>query len=142
MSSVSGLFASPFLGPYSLSKFALEAFTDSLRREMAFFGVKVCSVNPGPIKTPIWDKGFRNPEIQKLYNHPVYGKILRKFEKGVRQAVDRALDVDEVVKVVDEMVQSDKPRLRVVVANRGTRVAMKALKVMPDVWIDSLIKRF
>ncbi len=56
VSSVSGKIASPFLAPYAGSKHALEAISDSLRRELRPHGVKVSIVEPGPIATPIWEK--------------------------------------------------------------------------------------
>jgi len=56
MSSVSGRIASPFLGAYAPSKFALEAMSDSLRREVAPYGVEVTLIEPGRIATPIWGK--------------------------------------------------------------------------------------
>ena len=56
MSSVSGLFASPFLGAYCASKYGLEAISDSLRRELALIGIKVILIEPGSIKTHIWAK--------------------------------------------------------------------------------------
>ncbi len=56
MSSISGRITAPLLGPYSMSKFALEAFSDALRRELSPFGLSVSVVEPGAIKTPIWDK--------------------------------------------------------------------------------------
>lgn len=58
LSSVSGRVASPFLGPYAASKFALEAFSDALRVELRPWGVRVIQIEPGPIATPIWEKGF------------------------------------------------------------------------------------
>ena len=58
LSSIGGRVAGPLFGPYSASKFALEALTDSLRREVAQFGVRVVSVEPGAIATPIWSKGI------------------------------------------------------------------------------------
>ena len=57
MSSDSGFFATPFFGPYCSSKFALEGYSDSLRREITPYGVKVIIIEPGRITTPIWDKG-------------------------------------------------------------------------------------
>ena len=57
MSSDSGFFATPFFGPYCSSKFALEGYSDSLRRELLLYGVKVIIIQPGRITTPIWDKG-------------------------------------------------------------------------------------
>ena len=55
ISSVSGQIAYPFMSPYCASKFALEAFSDSLRRELLLYGIDVIVIEPGPIKTPIWN---------------------------------------------------------------------------------------
>ena len=57
VSSISGLIAIPFLGPYAASKFALEAFSDSLRVELKPWGIPVSVIQPGAIDTPIWNKG-------------------------------------------------------------------------------------
>ena len=56
ISSISGVRAMPFMGAYSSSKFGLEGMSESLRRELMHYGIKVIVVGPGPIKTPIWDK--------------------------------------------------------------------------------------
>lgn len=48
-SSVLGFIAMPFRGPYNASKHALEGYTDTLRMEVAPFGIKVISIQPGPI---------------------------------------------------------------------------------------------
>ena len=55
--SIGGKMATPFLGPYSASKFAMEALTDSLRQELRPWDIHVAIVEPGSIATPIWDKG-------------------------------------------------------------------------------------
>jgi NAD(P)-dependent dehydrogenase (short-subunit alcohol dehydrogenase family) len=56
--SIGGRVALPFVGPYAASKIALEALTDSLRRELRRTGVEVSIVRPGGIATPIWDRGI------------------------------------------------------------------------------------
>ncbi|HRY01755.1 MAG TPA: SDR family NAD(P)-dependent oxidoreductase [Beijerinckiaceae bacterium] len=56
MSSVAGRIAAPFLGAYAASKHALEAVSDSLRRELMLYGVDVIVIEPGSVATPIWDK--------------------------------------------------------------------------------------
>ena len=56
MSSIAGKLANPFTGPYAASKHALEAISDSLRRELMIYGIDVIVIEPGPIATPIWDK--------------------------------------------------------------------------------------
>ena len=45
--SISGILSSQFYGPYSMSKHAMEAFTDSLAAEMTKFDVKVSIIEPG-----------------------------------------------------------------------------------------------
>jgi len=51
-----GRVAPPFLGPYAASKAALEAMTDSLRRELMDTGVRTTLIVPGAILTPVWGK--------------------------------------------------------------------------------------
>ena len=48
ITSVGGRMAAPFLGDYVMSKHALEAFTDSLRRELMIYGIDVIAIGPGP----------------------------------------------------------------------------------------------
>ncbi len=56
ISSVGGQNASPFVGAYSASKFALEGLSEALRRELLMYGIDVIIVGPGAIATPIWEK--------------------------------------------------------------------------------------
>ena len=46
----------PYVGAYSATKFALEAISDALRYELNIYGIKVVLIEPGIIKTDIWDK--------------------------------------------------------------------------------------
>jgi NAD(P)-dependent dehydrogenase (short-subunit alcohol dehydrogenase family) len=62
VSSVGGRTALPLLGAYNASKWALEALSDSLRRELRHLGVKVSVIEPGGIRTPIWEKGTADAE--------------------------------------------------------------------------------
>ena len=57
VTSVGGRVATPYMSAYHASKFALEAVSDSLRRELLPQGVDVIAIEPGPISTPIWSKG-------------------------------------------------------------------------------------
>ena len=47
-----GLLAVPFLSPYCASKFAVEAISDCLRRELQPFGVEVVIIEPAVMRTP------------------------------------------------------------------------------------------
>src|SRR5690606_24268021 len=57
ISSMAGWVATPFYGPYAASKHALRAMSDSLRLELAPWGLDVVLIEPGAIDTPIWQKG-------------------------------------------------------------------------------------
>src|SRR5512138_3536081 len=56
ISSTSGKHGFPFVGAYVTSKHGLEGFSETLRRELMFYGIDVIIVAPGAIATPIWDK--------------------------------------------------------------------------------------
>ena len=79
MSSIGGRVANPLFGPYSASKFALEAMSDALRREVAPHGVRVVVVEPGGIATPIWEKGHADAD-----------RMLEGADAGRRPPVRRA----------------------------------------------------
>ena len=60
--SVGGRIAMPGFGPYSAAKFAMEAVTDALRREIEQFGVKVVMITPGAVKTNMSDQGIKTAD--------------------------------------------------------------------------------
>lgn len=64
VSSIAGRVTFPFLGWYHASKHALEALSDSLRMEVAQFGVKVILIEPGSFGTSVWEEGIaRLPQV-------------------------------------------------------------------------------
>jgi NAD(P)-dependent dehydrogenase (short-subunit alcohol dehydrogenase family) len=68
MSSIAGRVAFPMLGWYAASKHALEALSDSLRAEVAGFGVRVVLIEPGGFSSDIWSTaGTRLPEFNDAY---------------------------------------------------------------------------
>jgi NAD(P)-dependent dehydrogenase (short-subunit alcohol dehydrogenase family) len=60
MGSIAGRATMPLMGPYSASKYALEAITDALRLELQPWGIHVAIIEPGAIATPIWEKSRRD----------------------------------------------------------------------------------
>jgi NAD(P)-dependent dehydrogenase (short-subunit alcohol dehydrogenase family) len=83
ISSVSGLFNSPFNGAYSISKHALESMTDIYRRELRRYGIKVIAIEPGPIKTEIWKK---NLNMMDEFKDSDYYEVLQKADKIIENA--------------------------------------------------------
>ena len=95
MSSVAGLIAAPLISNYSASKYGVRAFTDSLRREVAPFGIKVSGIYPGPAKTEFGKniKDTRSRKAVKKIKYPhltseyVAARVVNVAKRPVRSLV-------------------------------------------------------
>src|SRR5258708_2101838 len=77
--STAGKIGIPFMGAYVASKHGLEGMSEALRREMMIYGIDVIMIVPGPVATPIWDKG--EAEDLSAYEGTIYGPILERFRR-------------------------------------------------------------
>lgn len=145
ISSVSGLAALPYLAPYAASKFAVEAISDSLRREMKQFGVRVVVVEPGPIDTPIWQKGMARREDltagMPANMLSLYQRELGRFQSLVEASARAAVPARKVSEVVLRALRSSRPRTRYLVGSAATKIQSTLLGPLPDRWVDSLIAK-
>jgi NAD(P)-dependent dehydrogenase (short-subunit alcohol dehydrogenase family) len=145
ISSIGGRIALPLVGPYAASKFALEAVSDSLRREVRSQGIEVVVVEPGAIKTPIWGKGNAAAD-EMLADAPaeaeqLYGDMIRALRaETVKIEEDRGLPPEEVAKVVGQALTARKPKTRYLVG-RDAKMRAAMAKRLPDRVMDSLIGR-
>lgn len=145
MGSIGGIMATPFVGAYGASKFALEALTDVLRVEVRPWGMHVSIIEPGAIATPIWQKSGAEadrlqagmpPEVMRLY-----GKALEALRKGAAYAERTAIPPDAVVAAVVHALTAVKPRTRYVIGRRAKAQAFIA-RWLPDRARDRLLTRF
>lgn len=137
MSSDSGFFATPFVGPYCSSKFALEGYADSLRREVIPYGVKVILIEPGRIITPIWNKGEQLLK-SKQYAQSLFWKEAEAMgEYAVRKGKTRGLPPVEVAKTVYQVLTVENPKLRYIVAENKFEYQM--MKILPDWYVDKIV---
>ncbi|MDP3492384.1 MAG: SDR family oxidoreductase [Hyphomonadaceae bacterium] len=113
MSSVGGKVASPFLGPYSASKFALEGLSESLRRELIIYGVDVIIIAPGAIATPIWDKADAL-DVSRYANTPYKASLdlVKKYMVGLGQ---KGLPPERIGEVVHTALTAPTPKTRYIV---------------------------
>ena len=137
MSSVSGKITAPFLGPYAASKYALEAISDALRRELFIFDIKVIILEPGPIKTPIWKKAISTD--QGDYLDTAYGPILQKQNKSIQKTEANAIPAEEVAKIVYKSIVSKNPKTRYIIAKKAW--TYKIFDKLPDKMIDNSITK-
>lgn len=121
MSSVSGLSSFPLTGPYSASKYAVEALTDALRVELRPWKIRVVAIEPGPVATPIWEKVLDSMDVmfekvppEKLALYDPLISFMRKITKP-----NQGIPVAEVVAAVDRAVTAARPRARYTIPFRA-----------------------
>lgn len=145
MSSVSGITVSPFLGSYSASKHAVEAASDALRYELERFGIKVIVIEPGPIKTPIWEKGLKGREeaLNKMHQDrlSLYRSSMDHFEQIVEKIAQSAIPVERVAQVVHRALLEENPPIRQIVASPLNLWGVKMSRWLPDRIMDGLVRR-
>lgn len=110
ISSVAGIRAMPFLGPYAASKFALEGFSEALRRELMMFGIDVVVIGPGPVKTAIWDKA-EEIDISRYANSP-YRPILENFQKVFIGQGRDGLPAEKLGELILKALTMPNPKVR------------------------------
>jgi NAD(P)-dependent dehydrogenase (short-subunit alcohol dehydrogenase family) len=120
ISSVNGRIATPMLGPYSASKFALEAGCDALRVELRGWGVSVVLIEPAQTDTDMWrtagDMVERIEADMSAADRDLYAKHIAGMKKFVPRARKMASPTTKVVAVVEEALTARRPRARYVVA--------------------------
>lgn len=113
MSSVAGRMVGPLMGPYSASKFALEAMSDALRRELAVYGIAVVVIEPGMIATPIWDKA--ESAAFDAFDRTIYGPAARRVQKWAVDQGRTAVGPELVAEAVHRALVGSRPSLRILV---------------------------
>ena len=144
ISSIGGRLASPMLGAYNASKFGLEGLTDALRQELAQWGIKVVSIEPGAIATPIWETGTATADRLQAkmpaQAQEYYGAKMQGTRTFAAQATKTGLPPERVAEVIEQALTASKPRTRYPVgmdAKIGTRI----IAFLPDNLRDWMLAR-
>jgi NAD(P)-dependent dehydrogenase (short-subunit alcohol dehydrogenase family) len=144
MGSIAGRMSMVMGGPYSASKFAMEAITDALRMELRSFGIEVIIIEPGAIETPIWEKTL-GTATERLAELPAamteyYGPMIETAIKTARSTAQSALPVEKVTRVIEHAFTASKPRTRYVVG-RDAKI-QSFMAYLPDRWRDRFILNY
>ncbi len=106
VSSMAGIIGWPMLSAYSGSKHAIEGMSESMRRELALFGIGVSIVGPGAVKTPIWGKA------DAMFVGTEYEGPMRALQATMGDLEKDGLDASEVANVIYEALTVENPRAR------------------------------
>jgi NAD(P)-dependent dehydrogenase (short-subunit alcohol dehydrogenase family) len=142
MTSIGGRLATPFLGPYNASKFALEAVTDVLRLELRQFGIEVAAVEPGAVATPIWGKGRASAEQANMPAEALtlYSAGIAAISKFISQAERSAVPPLEVARAVEHALTASRPKTRYIVG-RDAKLRLALTRLLPTRVMDRVILR-
>ncbi len=140
--SIAGRAVSPMVVPYGMSKHAVEALTDGLRLELGTAGLLASVIEPGAVKTPIWDKGVealgeakRTLPAEALER---YGAKLQVFGKVLGRLNERGVSTELVADAIVHALESPRPKTRYLV---GTDAKIRALisRFLPNRLVDRLV---
>lgn len=143
ISSIAGLSPLPFVSPYSASKHALESISDALRVELSPWGIDVSLIEPGAVKTPIWEKSLTNakaitgemdPEKIKLYE-----RALDRVATLSQQSDKRAIPTSVVVNAITHALGNKRPKTRYLLGLDAK--LRKFSRKLPDRLQDWVIKK-
>ena len=127
MGSIAGRVPLPFVGPYSMSKSALDAMTTALRLELDSAGISVSLIEPGAIATPIWRKSNEAADVLQTTVHhdawPLYSEHIDCIRRVVAEAEQQAISADVVARAVEHALTARRPKLRYLV---GTDAKIRA----------------
>ncbi len=126
----------PFVGAYTLSKYAVEAYTDSLRRELMFLGVPVIKVQPGPFRTSMV-AGVEERFTRLAEGSPHFRELLMQLKHLTLREQANAHDPALLAAVIHDALTAPRPRARYSVRPDWSRTL---LSLLPERLIDPLLR--
>jgi len=139
VTSAGVLFPMPFYSAYRASKAAVSALGESLRAEVAGFGIRVVEILPGPIETDMLATSDRLPEAARFAG---YEDLARRAWEGRRQAGESSTSaVMAAGRIADAITNADAP-LRNGCDDLGAGM-LDGWRATPDErWIDDMLSAF
>lgn len=142
ISSIGGRVTSPFMGPYCASKYAVEALSDALRMELGPWGIHVSVIEPGPVHSPIWDKGreqYREyAAAMPARARELYGPYLARTEEAIAERIRIAVPTSATDHVIEHALLAPRPRTRYLVGT-AAKLAVAMRWILPDRLFDRAV---
>jgi NAD(P)-dependent dehydrogenase (short-subunit alcohol dehydrogenase family) len=143
ISSTSGRVATPSLGAYGASKFALEAIGDALRNELRPWGIKVVLIEPGQIDTDMSKDSHQQHDENVAKMSPEHRELYAKHTAGMHKAIDLMDGVisspEEITVAIERALTEKRPRARYLVG-KGSR-AHAYTRILPSPVTDAIFSK-
>ncbi|SES04440.1 NADP-dependent 3-hydroxy acid dehydrogenase YdfG [Lentzea xinjiangensis] len=142
ISSVGGKAAMPTYGAYAGAKFALEAVSDALRREVTALGVRVVVVEPGGVRTEMASRGIATANDLASRMTPEqdarYGGLVQAINSLMASGTSSGVTADAAARVIAKAVTTPRPRARYTVG-RDAALLTRLTRLLPDRALDRVI---
>ncbi|GAA3464249.1 SDR family NAD(P)-dependent oxidoreductase [Saccharothrix longispora] len=142
ISSVGGKVAMATYGAYAGAKFALEAVSDSLRREVAPLGVQVVVVEPGGVRTEMATRGIATANTLAARmtpeQHERYGSLVRATNTLMASGTASGLTADAAARVIAKAVTTRRPRTRYTIG-RDAALITRLTRMLSDRTLDRVL---
>lgn len=142
--SISGRFAVPFIAPYSASKFALRALADAMRIELAPAGISVSLIEPGSVKTPIWEKGREaNRHLWERLSEEArdaYAGAMQAVVLGAEREERSGIAPETVARAIAHALSARRPRAHYLVGTPA-RLGSMIVTLLPARVHDRFIRK-
>lgn len=139
VSSLAGRLGLPFQGLYSASKFALEGLTESLRPEVAAFGIEVVLVEPGDIATSVVENRLRAKAsgAGSVYRE-TFDKVVALYEK--EEAAGASPDL--VARRIAHLIDTSSPAVRYTAGPLAQRFLVSLKPFVPSRLFETCLMFF
>lgn len=139
ISSVGGKIAMPTYGAYAGAKYALEAVSDALRRELAPHGVQVVVVEPGGVRTEMTGHGIERAKVflteMTPANRQRYGGLMQAIINQATAFTTHGETADAAAKIIAKATTVPKPRARYTIG-RDAAMMTRLTRLLPDSALD------
>lgn len=143
ISSVGGKVVLPTYGAYAGSKFALEAVSDALRREVGDFGIKVVVVEPGAVKTEMAERGIATAEALMANMTAAqlarYDALAAAVTAQARSFGEDGVSAEHAAKVIVKAATASRPRTRYTIG-RDAAILLRISRVVSDRVLDRIVR--
>jgi NAD(P)-dependent dehydrogenase (short-subunit alcohol dehydrogenase family) len=129
VSSISGRIGFPGLGIYAATKHAIGGFSEALCHELGPFGVRVCVVEPGAVRTAIFTRNQRRGALSDLGGP--YATLYRTMERVVLGGVAGATDPEVVARRIAQLLKMPSPPFRSVLGTEA-RALLALRRLVPE----------
>lgn len=143
ISSVGGKVVLPTYGAYAGSKFALEAVSDALRREVSDVGIKVVVVEPGAVKTEMAERGIATAEALMANMTAAqlarYDDLAAAVTAQARSFGKDGVSAEHAAQIIAKAATASRPRARYTIG-RDAAILLRVSRVVSDRLLDGIVR--